>query len=105
MLRAVPKPERPRRGDRECREYMALAAQLPCCICDRQPVQLHHPIMGRFAQRRSSDLDVIPLCKRHHDELHANATMWRLHFGSDVGWIERTRAAVERLKANTIGGR
>lgn len=61
--------------------------------------------MGRFAQRKSSDLDVIPLCAPCHRKLHANPASWRLHFGSDVGWSERTRAAVERLRKSIVGGR
>ena len=97
-----PKPEKPRRGDAECRAWMSLVAQLPCCICDAHPVELHHPIMGRFAQRKSSDFDVIPLCPRCHLSLHASPQAWRLRFGSDVGWIDRTREAVERLKARTV---
>lgn len=101
-MSAHPKPERPERGTARARAYMSLVAQLPCSICGATPVVLHHPCMGRYAQRKASDFDVVPLCPRCHDALHASPSQWVRLFGVDVGWIEKTRAAVERLKARTI---
>lgn len=53
------------------REYMTRAAELGCALCRRlgwgeTPAQLHHPRTGVGAGRKSSDMDVIPLCQSHH---------------------------------------
>lgn len=97
-----PKPKRPERGTARARDYMAKVAQLPCVCCGARPVQCHHPIHGRFAQRKSSDLDVIPLCPAHHDMLHKSPYAWRSEYGDDTDHIEPTREAVRRLGRNTI---
>jgi hypothetical protein len=102
---AFPKPEKPARGTTECARYMADVARLPCVVCRRFVVQVHHPISGRYSQRRAPDTDTIPLCWEHHEELHRHPARWRAQFGADTDYIERTRRAVEQLRANTIGGR
>lgn len=102
---AVPKPAKPERGTADCREHMALVAQLPCCICGARPVQVHHVIMGRHAQRKASDLETIPLCPLHHGKLHQSPDFWREFYGFDTDYLAETRRAVEQLKRNTIGGR
>jgi hypothetical protein len=91
---AWPKPEKPIRGGSEAKAYMEKVAELPCSCCGLQPVVLHHPIMGRFAQRKATDFDVIPLCPAHHDELHADVTAWREKYGEDTLYIVLTRAYV-----------
>lgn len=100
-----PKPQKPIRGTKECREYMSLVAQLPCCACGSSPVQLHHPIMNRHSQGKASDLDVIPLCHRCHDHLHRSPDFWREWHGFDTDFSAPTRAAVERVRKSLIGGR
>jgi hypothetical protein len=102
---AFPKPQKPERGTAEARRYMDLVAQLPCVSCNRYGVECHHPIMGRFAQRKSSDLDVIPVCPPCHRNLHASPASWRLHFGADYDHVEPTRKAVEQIRRRMIGGR
>jgi hypothetical protein len=101
-LRPVPKPEKPERGTAESRRYLALVAQLPCVCCGRYWVDRHHPIHGRFARRKSSDLEVIPLCKEHHDMLHLRPAAWRALYGMDTDHIEPTRRADEALKGRTV---
>jgi hypothetical protein len=105
MTLAFPKPQKPVRGTAAARHYMDCVVQLPCVCCNRYGVQLHHPIHGRFAQRKASDLDVIPLCKPHHDELHLMPKWWQAKYGQDTDYIKPTHKAVERLKRNTIGGK
>lgn len=102
---AFPKPEKPIRGTAAAVRYMALVAQLPCIVCRRYGVELHHPIHGRFAQRKASDLDVIPMCDPCHRSLHAAPDVWRKAYGPDTDFIPKVREAVERLRRNTIGGR
>lgn len=69
------------------RAHMARVAQLPCVACGAMGVQVHHVIHDRFSQRRASDFDTIPLCKRHHDELHADKTAWRAKYGADHEYL------------------
>lgn len=100
-----PKPEKPIRGTAEAKRYLADAARLPCCVCGATPVVCHHPIMGRHSQRKASDFDVIPLCPQHHDHLHRSPDFWREFWGFDTDYVASTRAAVERVRKNLIGGR
>jgi hypothetical protein len=104
-LHAVPKPEKPKNGTAAGERYMADVRQLPCVCCGRFPSAAHHPIMGRFAQRRASDLDVIPLCYDHHQGaagIHTKPAAWRTLYGADIHYIEPTRRAVEALRARTV---
>jgi hypothetical protein len=104
-LHAVPKPERPETGTAAGLRYLALVRQLPCVCCGRYPSAAHHPIMGRFARRRSSDFDAIPLCYDHHqgnDGIHASPAKWRALWGADTDYCDPTRRAVEALKGRTI---
>jgi hypothetical protein len=101
-LHAAPKPAKPVRGTKDARAYMGLVAQLPCVACRRFGVQVHHVIMGRGSQGRSSDFDTIPLCKPCHDSLHLRPEEWRLRYGMDADYIEPTRRAVEALRARTV---
>jgi hypothetical protein len=99
-----PKPEKAKRGTSEGSDYMGLVAQLPCLACRRYGVQVHHPIMGRYSQRRAPDTDTLPLCWEHHEELHRHPARWRAQYGLDTDYIEPTRRAVEQLQQRTIGG-
>ena len=105
MTLAFPKPPRPERGTAETKRYMALVAQLPCCICGAHPVQLHHVSHGRFAQRRAGDFAVIPLCPKHHEFRTNRGETWAQMYGFDWEYVEPTKKAVEQLQRNTIGGR
>ena len=92
------------------REYMRLVAQLPCAVCGRYPVEVHHVICGRFSQARSSDLDTIPLCDRHHQgkwdtggpSIHKHRQRFLDAFGPDTDYIAATRQRVERLRDGVI---
>jgi hypothetical protein len=61
--------------------------------------------MGRFAQRRASDFDAIPLCYDHHQGkvgIHTSPARWRAIYGQDTDYCEPTRRAVEAMKSRTI---
>ena len=105
MTMLFPKPEKPIRGTAACREHMGLIAQLPCICCGVSPVQVHHCIHGRYAQRRSGDFETIPLCPRHHDMLHQQPDAWRRAYGLDVDFLPQVDALVRRLRDSIIGGR
>lgn len=101
--RPAPKPQKPVRGTAEARRYMNAVSQLPCICCGKRPVQLHHPIMGRHSQGKSSDFDVIPLCAYPcHDELHRNRLTWIARYGLDVDLVPRVRALVAAMEANSV---
>jgi Protein of unknown function (DUF968). len=104
-LHAVPKPQKPVRGTVAAREHMGLVAQLPCICCSTPSEVLHHAIHGRFAQRRASDMDVLPMCVRHHLMLHGQPAAWRAAYGLDADFLPRIATAVARLRNATIGGR
>ena len=65
------------------RDHMARVAALPCVVCGKTPVQVHHCIHDRFSQRKASDMETIPLCQPCHDALHADKTAWRAEHGAD----------------------
>jgi len=60
--------------------YLAHVRRLPCCICyDETSVEAHHPrnvaddpnIRYVGLSTKASDRWAVPLCGRHHRELHA----------------------------------
>lgn len=99
------KPEKPERGTAAAKAHMSLVSQLRCICCLAPSEVLHHAIHGRFAQRKASDMDVLPMCVRHHELLHGHPAAWRAAYGADADYLPKVREAVDRLRANTIGGR
>jgi hypothetical protein len=89
-----PKPEKPIRGTVAARRHMARVAELCCVICRWPQVQVHHVIHDRFANRRASDFETIPLCVRHHTELHADKTAWREQHGPDYAFLDHVTNAI-----------
>lgn len=78
------------------REYLEAVKSLPCAVCGAPPPSdAHHCIHDRFGTRKVSDLDAIPLCKRHHqwgpEAIHSGKESWRKKHGPDWGFIEQTR--------------
>jgi hypothetical protein len=61
---------RPRKRNERALEAVR---QMPCCICgDDTSVEAHHPRVGLFALgMKNDDEAAVPLCGRHHRELHA----------------------------------
>lgn len=72
---------------REGKNHMRRVAALPCVICHRRPVEVHHCISDRFSQRRASDFETIPLCTECHRAgpmaIHRSKSNWERHFGPD----------------------
>ena len=53
------------------KQHMSRVAELGCAVCRRMgyagtPAELHHKRAGTGAGRRSSHMEVIPLCPEHH---------------------------------------
>jgi hypothetical protein len=82
------------------RDYMLAVKGLACCACGAAgPSEAHHPICGRYGQRKASDWDVVPLCYGCHrgpDGIHAGKASWVARWGDDRDYIAGTRAALER---------
>jgi hypothetical protein len=71
----------PRRRDEA---YLARVRREPCCICgDDTSVEAHHPRIGVVGMgRKADDAKAVPLCGRHHRELH---TMNEREFWASYG--------------------
>jgi hypothetical protein len=75
---AAAMPDRkPRQRDHDYLDYIR---SMPCCICgDDVSVEAHHPRVGSIngdkqqdgTAQRAADMWALPLCGRHHRELHA----------------------------------
>ena len=70
----------PKTSRRRDKEHLAFVTAQPCLVCQRTPSDAHHL---KFAQpralgRKVSDEFTVPLCRKHHDELH--------RAGNEQGW-------------------
>ena len=88
--------------------YIARVRTLPCCVCEAfgetqtTPTAAHHPIHGRFCQRKVPDRMAIPLCADHHQHggggkvaLHHSPTAWKRLYGEDHEYIAATLDKLE----------
>lgn len=86
------KPPKPERGTAKARAHIAAVKSLPCVICRKHgPSDAHHIICDRYGQRKASDLDVIPLCKAHHQDgpeaIHNGKASWVEKHGPDHSYL------------------
>jgi hypothetical protein len=75
------------------KEHLRYVASQPCLLCSAKPSDAHHL---RFAQpkalgRKVSDEFAVPLCRRHHRELHesGNEAAWWYDLGIEPIEIAR----------------
>ncbi len=99
-----PKPrKRKRPGDDKT--HLHNIALLPCMVCGRGPVQVHHLLRVPGGKRgmgsRNEDRWAVPLCVNHHRELHADGNEVRWFTGmnivAQVEIAEKLWAARERF--------
>jgi len=78
--------------DMKNRNHLQRVAELPCTVCNTQPVQVHHARTPELsgAGRRASDWYTIPLCLVCHTRLHANKKAWEMAHGKQVDLIPQT---------------
>ena len=90
--------------------YLARVRELPCIICQEygmrqtSPTAAHHPIMGRYGNRKVPDCMAIPLCEGHHQGLfdttkvavHREPERWQRLYGKDTDWIAPTQDRLNR---------
>lgn len=100
-----PKPKRAPKPGKTAAEkrYMAAVAQLSCICCGRIPVEVHHPICGRYSQARAPHWHALPVCDRHHQgkwdtggpAIHKDRAEWVEWFGPDTDYISETQREIE----------
>ncbi|WPU24492.1 DUF968 domain-containing protein [Cedecea neteri] len=76
--------KRPKRRRWENEKYTRWVKQQQCACCSNPADDPHHLIgygMGGMGTK-AHDLFVIPLCRRHHDELHADTVAFEKKHGS-----------------------
>ena len=79
--------------------YMEAVKSLPCAVCGRAgPSDAHHWHHDRYSQARTSDWQVVPLCKEHHQDghysVHSAKAGFRELWGPDWGFVSATRQMV-----------
>lgn len=80
--------------------YLARVRQERCIICESfgevqyTPTTAHHPIHGRFSQRKTPDRMALPICADHHQlggngkvAIHAEPTKWKRLYGEDYEYV------------------
>ena len=56
-------------------------------------IDIHHLIgHGRYSSKRVEDWFAFPLCRQHHDDLHADLELWEATFGNQYEHIAKTLA-------------
>lgn len=82
---------RPKRKRWENEKYTRWVKAQPCACCSKQADDPHHLIgYGQGGMgTKSHDLFVLPLCRRHHDELHADTVAFEKKYGSQLELIFR----------------
>jgi hypothetical protein len=72
---------------RRSKAHLALVASQSCLVCQKSPCDPHHLKMAqpRSLGRKVSDEFTVPLCRRHHRELHrhGNERAWWQNQGID----------------------
>jgi len=83
---------RPKRRRWECEKYTRWVKQQPCACCGQQADDPHHLIgYGQGGMgTKAHDLFVIPLCRAHHDELHADMKAFEEKYGTQPELLMRT---------------
>ncbi|WP_193127169.1 DUF968 domain-containing protein [Enterobacter hormaechei] len=80
---------RPKRLRWECREYLDWVKTQPCECCQQQSDDPHHLIgwgQGGMATK-AHDIFAIPLCRKHHNELHNDRRAFERKYGSQPEMI------------------
>ena len=90
--RKTPKEKRPGQHP----EYLEKIRQLPCCVCGEPPRSDPHHLQStgqRGMALRSTDDNTVPLCRMHHDALHARPSTKERDWFASYGIKPLTLAA------------
>jgi len=83
---------RPKRRRWTNEKYTRWVKQQPCACCNQQADDPHHITglgLGGMATK-AHDLFVIPLCRAHHDELHADTAAFENKYGTQPELLLKT---------------
>lgn len=72
---------------------MDRVAQLPCCLTDEYPVELHHIREGQGSSQRAGNFLVIPLSREAHRGplgVHGDKTLLRIHKTDELKLLNET---------------
>lgn len=75
------------------KRHMSRVAELPCCLCGTQPVELHHIREGQGMAQRAPDMLVIPVCPDCHRGsrgIHGDKTMLRIMKTTELDLLAQT---------------
>lgn len=80
---------RPKRLRWQCREYLAWVKTQPCECCHQPSDDPHHLIgWGQGGMgTKAHDIFAIPLCRKHHTELHNDRLAFERTYGSQLEMI------------------
>ena len=81
--------------------HLAKIRLCPCCICGMVPADPHHLLSTEERRKRGLRVDAlcIPLCRRHHDELHfksGNEEAYLAENGVDGRGLARALYSIRR---------
>jgi hypothetical protein len=79
------------------KRHMDRVSQLPCCLCNAQPVELHHLREGQGMSQRASDMLVIPVCPSCHrgpQGIHGDKSMLRIYKKTELDLLADTLEAL-----------
>lgn len=70
----------------ESPQYLHWVKSRPCCACGKQADDPHHLInLGNAGiGTKAHDIETIPLCRIHHNQLHQDLTAWQLKYGAQL---------------------
>lgn len=76
---------RPKLKRFECRKWLQFVKSQPCVCCGKRADDPHH-IIGYNGKMggKEHDLFTIPLCRSHHNELHASVERFEQQYGSQI---------------------
>lgn len=82
LVTPFPKPVRKR-----SKAHLAFVASQPCLICKMSPCDAHHLKIAqpRSLGRKVSDEFTVPLCRKHHEDLHRH--------GNEANWSSNMQVA------------
>lgn len=85
----APKPER---GTAAAKAHLSSVKALPCVCCGAPgPSDAHHVFSGRYGSRKTSDYEVIPLCRWCHQDgpqsIHRAKATWEAAHGMDYEYL------------------
>ncbi len=72
--------------------YLRYVKSLPCVCCGQQADDPHHVIghgQGKMGGK-AHDLLTMPVCRKHHDQIHRNVEAWEREHGSQISHVLRT---------------